>query len=240
MAITDKKSSFTCKLCNSYVSARRSYQLQRCQCKFCQKCIKAYAKSRILDNDYALQCPVTNCPNREFTLEDVKNLVDKNLFVLYIKFKTKFNLSSMKKLCINANCNNEVDIKINDSKETICPACNTVFCASCDQEWRPNHLCQNCPGCHVAMKKKKNNCSFTRCLECSNEFCWYCHVRIGPEYIIEPKHPRNCPNRNEVLRYAGFLIGCLYHVGVCIVAIFLCPFVSFYYVFKFIMNKLTL
>ena len=213
-----------CKLCNSKKDSS-TFKVYNCECVLCKRCLKKHILDKIIRNEFFnMICP---CKKANIPICDIRETISSDLWLRFINFRTNFNSKSMKKVCVNEKCNNEMEILINDDKKTTCPDCETTFCASCNVLWKPNHSCQNCPFCWRQIIVREKNDEYIKCknIYCHTNFCWHCCNIYDGYFMLS--HSKGCPNRNEFKKFAHNLEFVLCHIINTIgwtIKIITCPF----------------
>ena len=134
-------------------------------------------------------CLETNCKRGEIKVEEVRKIVNEELYQKFIRYTTAKSvfLSKNLKWCPKPDCNTicKVRSKSSASKAT-CPKCQEEFCSKCSQNWsehprecsiNSNRNVQACPGCQVPIQKQ-GGCSHVLCSFCKIIFCWNCLTKI--------------------------------------------------------------
>lgn len=176
---------FYCQICIENHSIEESFQVSSCFIghKFCNSSMSGYLSSQINDGMVSLRCPCfgEGC-NGEFSEMEVQNLVDKETFQKYLRFRSIKNNPDYRECpkCASSVIGNP------DSPEITCEACGEVYCffhanahpnVSCSDYSREQakvdmksaalirRVARKCPQCH-ADTEKNGGCNHMTCQHC--------------------------------------------------------------------------
>ena len=140
-------------------------------------------------------CLETNCKRGEIKVEEVRKIVNEELYQKFIRYTTAKSvfLSKNLKWCPKPDCNTICKVRSKSSaSKTTCPKCQEEFCSKCSQNWtehpRECNIYSNeittqdlnvqaCPGCQVPIQRQ-GGCYVVLCSFCTTIFCWNCLTKI--------------------------------------------------------------
>ena len=177
---------------------------------FCLSCITTYLEMLITDSKVLhIKCPGSKCIV-EFSDEEIKEIVDTEMFSKYLKFKVRAELlvDPEIKWCIQPDCEGFIRGSPRDKMKP-CPVCGFKICFQCGKNWHPKKTCEDvvdadyelwargreiqmCPKCKHRIEKV-DGCNHMTCAACSYNWCWLCRGHYTSNHF-SPLNPFGCPN----------------------------------------------
>ncbi|XP_045787344.1 E3 ubiquitin-protein ligase RSL1-like isoform X1 [Trifolium pratense] len=199
---SSSSSIIICEICAETKKTEEMFNNQSCSHSFCSECVIKQVETKIHEKIANVSCPGLNCKG-VLELESCisllpKELIDKwndalceALFCSVPKFYCPFKDCSAMLLDENEG--------VEDIRESECPFCHRLFCASCHVPWHPGIGCEEyqklnvdergsddlvvrelanqkqwrrCPTCKFYVEKN-GGCLHITC-RCRFEFCYAC------------------------------------------------------------------
>lgn len=211
---------FCCTICFEPKSVSETFTLMTgCSHTFCADCIEQYIASKIQANTPKITCPNPDCKDGYLKPENCHSILPPDVFERWCATLCEALLfGSSAFYCPFKDCSapllNEVEEGSGDAsssnhlqsiRESECPHCSRLFCASCKVPWHAGFSCeefqklgdnersqedlsllkmakkmkwQRCPKCKVVVDRI-DGCMFMKC-RCGFTFCYGC----GTEMVI--------------------------------------------------------
>lgn len=203
-----QKQTDICGICYEEVTAPWSLPKDQHSHVYCKGCAVEYVNSLVVDGKVdKIVCPGVTC-GLVFQENDLKGLIDANMYEKYHRFKLRNDLLKDPTLrwCSEPNCPGYMHGSPSSPQMT-CPVCASVHCflcgskwhsgQSCDQvqdqeykAWASQHEIQLCPQCKRPVEKNAG-CNHMTCVCCHYEFCWLCRQHYTGSHF-NPLNPFGC------------------------------------------------
>lgn len=203
----DEQSSpiIICEICAETKRTEEMFRNQICYHSFCSECVVKQVATKIQDNITNVSCPGLNCKG-VLELESCRSLLPKELIDRWNDALCEaFILAVPKFYCPFKDCSEmllDEDEGREDVRESECPSCHRLFCASCHVTWHPGVGCEEfqtmnvdergredllvrelankkrwkrCPRCRFYVEKR-DGCLHITC-RCKFEFCYACGAK---------------------------------------------------------------
>jgi ariadne-1 len=184
-----------CAICFEDFLPDSLYILDKCDHKFCAKCLSDYVNAMVLDAQTTIVCPNCKAPMEH---HEVLQLMNPEYQARYEKVCLDLALSMMNDIvnCPTPNCGNAF-IRDPVVRDIHCLSCDVRFCADCKRLPHPDiPLCEDvaqilktreevaseawiagysrpCPRCNAPIQKV-SGCNHMNCTKCKYSFCWSC------------------------------------------------------------------
>ncbi|XP_013403772.1 probable E3 ubiquitin-protein ligase RNF144A-A [Lingula anatina] len=175
----------TCRLCLMELPAREMYEMQDCQCLYCQMCVIQYLTVMISDgNVLVITCPDARCrQGGKFLPSEIEQLVDTMTFKRYqrLKFSKEVDLDPSRMWCPEIGCETVCHVCPLSDKKNVqgipvkCPKCYLEFCSICKSNW---HADEPCDAYNSKVKGHDAGIPISSEEESKIKRCPMCHIPI--------------------------------------------------------------
>lgn len=176
----------TCKLCLMECSLQDMYELQDCQCIYCEPCVRQYLSVMITEgNVLSITCPDAQCRKQgKLEAAEIKQLVDASIFKRYRKIRSlkEVDLDPNRTFCPEAGCETVCHVCSTSSEEyhtkptaVDCPTCGLKFCSICKSKW---HDRKSCDDAIMSVRREDVGIPFNSAEDSEIKRCPMCHVPI--------------------------------------------------------------
>lgn len=203
-ATKELRKVWKCAICFDEFLPDNLYILDKCNHKYCTKCLSAYVDSMVMDAQTTVSCPHCKQPMEHHELMQLMNPAYRER---YEKFCLDFALSTMNDVvnCPTANCGNAF-IRDPATRDIHCLSCDARFCTDCKRLPHPDIVncaeveqilksreeraseswisgySKQCPKCHSPIQKI-SGCNHMTCAKCHHNFCWICLGNYVPGHF---------------------------------------------------------
>ncbi len=193
--IRNMRKVWKCAICFDDFLPDNLYILDKCNHKYCSKCLNDYVDAMVLDAHTTIVCPDCKAPMEH---HEALQLMKPEYRTRFEKICLDRALSTMNDvlMCPSADCGNAF-IRDPASRDIHCMSCEHRFCADCKRVPHPDiPRCEDveqilktreevaseawvagyarpCPQCHAPIQKD-SGCNHMKCGLCKYNFCWIC------------------------------------------------------------------
>ncbi|KAK3702069.1 hypothetical protein QZH41_014769, partial [Actinostola sp. cb2023] len=145
--VPSKSMFFLCKICLSNWPAHKGVKLEKCDCIFCEECLRYYLEHAITDGSIlSIQCPDGSCTTKQNIAENqISQILDDNIFRQYKRLKTRKEVivDKTKTFCPVPGCEGVCDGMPGVEQPSNCKECGFTFCFQCKEPWHPGRTCKD-------------------------------------------------------------------------------------------------
>jgi E3 ubiquitin-protein ligase RNF144 len=146
-SISKKKPSrrehFDCAICFEKVEVKEKFLVSHCAHTFCKTCTVRYVAANITENVAVIGCPDPACSKGLVQIDRCRGIIPSELFDRWNVALCEDVVGGDKFYCPFKDCSalliNDAPVEI---RETECPHCHRLFCASCRVPWHSGIKCE--------------------------------------------------------------------------------------------------
>ncbi|XP_031569634.1 probable E3 ubiquitin-protein ligase RNF144A-B [Actinia tenebrosa] len=137
---------FLCKICLSNYPVHKGLQLKKCECIFCEECLKHYLEHSISEgNVLEILCPDGGCSQQgDITQLEISKILDDSKFDQYERLRKRKEVAvdKSKTFCPIPGCEGVCDGIPGMAQQTYCQDCGFTFCFECKEPWHSGRTCK--------------------------------------------------------------------------------------------------
>ncbi|GJM98794.1 hypothetical protein PR202_ga15833 [Eleusine coracana subsp. coracana] len=134
---------FDCAICFEKVHISEKFLVRQCAHAFCNTCVGSYVAAKVSENVAVIGCPDPECEKGLVEIDLCYGIIPSELFDRWNIALCEDIVGGDKFYCPFKDCS---ALLINDGaveiKETECPHCHRLFCASCRVPWHHGIKCK--------------------------------------------------------------------------------------------------